>query len=106
MAKDELKSAYELAMERLRAQEAAQGIEAQRPLTDADKKEIALLREEGRAKLAELEILYEKNRDAALADPEKLKEVDERYRIDRRRAEDAMEAKIARVRRGEEPEEE
>jgi hypothetical protein len=105
MASDELKSAYELAMERLRAKEKEEGIEEQHPLTNEQKQAIAALREEGRAKLAELEILHKKNRAAALADPAKLAEVEEHYGIDRRRAEEAMEAKIARIRRGESPKE-
>ena len=55
MSDKPLKSAYELTMERLRAKDREQGVE-QQVLTDAQKAEIARLRQETKAKLAEIEI--------------------------------------------------
>jgi hypothetical protein len=96
MAKDRLKSAYELAMDRLRAEDRDRGVEPDRPLTAAQKKRITELRQEAKAKLAELEILHHKQRSAE-AEPEKLAEMDEHYKIDRRRVESHCESAIARV---------
>jgi len=96
MPEDRLKSAYEVAMERLRAEDRNRGVEPARPLTKAQKKRIAELRQEAKAKLAELEILRGKQRSAE-ADPEKLAEMDEHYQIDRRRVESQLESAIARV---------
>jgi hypothetical protein len=97
---DSLKSAYELAMERLRAQDREDGIEEDRPLSKEQKQEIARIRQEAKAKLAELEILHEDAVTAAGGDPEKLQKVEETYRIDRERVESRMESAIARVKRG------
>lgn len=96
---DELKSAYELAMERLRAQDREAGIKESKPLTAAQKKEIAELRQEAKAKLAEIEIEFDKQKTAA-TDPEKLTELEEHYQIDRRRIESSLESQIARVKKG------
>ena len=90
------KSAYELAMERLTAQDRAEGIET-RPLTDDQKKEIGLLRQKAKAKLAELEILHGKSMTDALGDVEKLAEIDEHYEIDRKRIESRLEDDVARI---------
>lgn len=100
MADDKLKSAYELAMERLRAADEKAGVEQERPLTAAQKREIARLRQEAKAKLAELEILHRKQR-ASEQDPEKLAEIVEHYQVDRRRVESQLESSIARAKRGE-----
>jgi hypothetical protein len=102
MPEDEpLKSAYELAMERLRAEDREAGIEETKPLTDEQKEEIARLRQEAKAKLAELEILHRDAVTAAASDAEKLREVEEQHRIDRERVESRLESAVARVRRGE-----
>jgi len=98
MAKGELKSAYELAMERLRDQDRAEGVEQERPLTDGQKEEIARVRQEAKAKLAEIEILHTEQR-ATETDPEKLAEHDQHYQIDRRRVESHLESEIARVKK-------
>ncbi len=96
-----LKSAYELAMERLRRQDEAEGVEASKPLGDAQKERIAELRQEAKAKLAEMEILHRKDLAAAGGDPEKVRDLEEKYRIDRSRVESRLESEIAKVRRGE-----
>jgi septal ring factor EnvC (AmiA/AmiB activator) len=99
MADQPLKSAYELAMERLNKRDREEGVEQEQPLTADQKKEIARLRQEAQAKLAEIEILHRKQRSAE-ADPEKLAKLDEHYQTDRRRVESRLESAIARVKRG------
>lgn len=100
-ASKKLKSAYELAMERLTAQDREHGDEPHAPLDDAQKQEIGDLRTRAQAQLAELEILNRKNvARAAGGDPAALQELDERYRRDRDRIESALESAIARVRAG------
>ena len=104
MPEDEpLKSAYELAMERLRAEDREAGVEEEKPLTDDQKQELARLRQEAKAKLAELEILHHKDGASVLAEPEKLAEMEERYGTDRRRVDSSLESAISRVRQGKEP---
>lgn len=94
-----LQSAYELAMARLRAKDREEGVEEAKPLTEAQKDEIARLRRDAQAKLAEMEILHRKNL-AAAADPAEIQKIETAYRTDRARIEDRLETKIARVRRG------
>lgn len=101
MKKEEepLKSAYELAMDRLRAKDKEEGIEESTPLTEAQKEEIARLRQEAKAKLAELEILHRKDLTAVAADPAKTKEIQDKHRIDRERVDSRLESAIARVKK-------
>ena len=94
-----MKSAYELALERLRRQDKERGVEEAAPLTDEQKEEIARLRQEAKAKLAELEIMREQKLAEAGADPEKVHELEEHVKIDRERVESALESKIARVKK-------
>jgi len=101
MAKDDkaqgMKSAYELALERLESQ----GIERPREesLSDEVKAEMAELRRRHEAKLAELEILH-RDRLKKLGDPVSRHEEEEDYRRERRRLEDDLDAKLERLRRG------
>jgi hypothetical protein len=92
-----LKSAYDIAMERLRAKDREKGVPERKPLTAAQKKEIARLRKEAKAKLAELEIMYRKDIQSEQGDPEKLKKMEEHFEIDRGRVESALESAIAKV---------
>lgn len=94
-----LKSAYELAMDRLRAKDEQEGLEPKTPLTQAQKDEIARLRQESTAKMAELEILHRKE-VASATDPAKLQAIEEKFRIDRGRVESRLESALAKVRRG------
>lgn len=94
-----LKSAYELAMDRLRAKDREEGVEETGPLTDEQKEEIARLRQEAKAKLAEMEILHRKNLEKAASDLDEIRKVEEAYRIDRGRVESRLESAIAKVRR-------
>src|SRR5262245_34631729 len=93
------KSAYELAMERLQKQDRKEGREQPKPLSAKQKAEIAELRQRAKAKLAEIEILHRKEL-ASVQEPEKLKELEERYETDRRRVDSALESDLARVREG------
>ena len=97
MSDKPLKSAFELAMDRLKAKDAAEGIEEQKPLSKAQKDRIAELRAEASAKLAELEILFKKN-VASAGDPAAIAKLEEEYGIDRARAESRRDAEIAKVR--------
>ncbi len=96
-----LKSAFELAMERLRAKDREAGIAEPKPLTEAQKRRIAELRQELKAKLAEMEILHEKALTAVMDKPEELVKIVEQHRQERERLEARYEAKIEKVRRGE-----
>ena len=92
-----MKSAYELALERL----ASQGIEPPREeALSADTRErIAGVRQKTGAKLAELEILH---RDALRKahDPVAREKSEEEYARERRRLEDERDRQIERLRRG------
>jgi len=94
----EPKSAYELAMERLRKQDADAGI-AESTVTDEQKAEIAEVRSRAEARIAELKILHQ-SKVAAIFDPDARALVDAELRRDIERIEDDREKKIARVRGG------
>jgi hypothetical protein len=92
-----IKSAYELALERM----AGQGIEPPREeaLTPELRQRMADLRQKTEAKLAELEILHKdalrKNQDFAARE-----KAEEEYRSERRRLEEDRDRQIERLRRG------
>lgn len=94
-----LKSSFELAMERLEAEDREHGVEAPRALTGSQKRAISQAREKARAKLAETEILHGKELEALADNAEKLAEARAAYIIDRQRVESALESEIARIRR-------
>jgi hypothetical protein len=95
---DAPKSAFEIAMEKLRAGDAARGEPRGKKLSASAKERIAEIRRFYESKLAECEILFKGDREKALADPDKLKQVEEGYRTDRRRLESERDAKIAKIR--------
>ena len=105
MAKEEpLKSAYELAMERLRAQDRKAGIDEPARLSDEQKTTIAELRQKAKATLAEIDIMHRKEMAAAVSgDPEEIAKIEERARVDRGRIESKLESDIALVKRGKKP---
>ena len=105
MAKEEpLKSAYELAMERLRAKDRDAGVDEPLRLTDDQKETIAELRQTAKAKLAEIEIMHRNQMATAVAgDPEEIAKIEERFRVDRGRVESKLESDIALVKRGQTP---
>jgi hypothetical protein len=90
-----MKSAYELALERLERQ----GIERPREeaLTEKQKAEIAELRRRTEAKLAELEILH-RDRLGKIGDPAAREAEEREYRAERQRQEADRDRKIAAVR--------
>jgi hypothetical protein len=93
-----LKSAIELAMERLRQQDADAGV-ASRPLTDQQKSAIAEVRNFYEAKLAEIEVLH-RSKLRATPDPGEREGFEQEYRRDRERLTSEREAKIEKLRRG------
>jgi len=93
-----LKSALELAMERLRKSDRDAGIES-KPLTDPQKAAIAEARNFCEAKLAEREVLHH-SKLRRVIDPAERDALDQEYRRDRERLISERDAKIERVRRG------
>ena len=95
--KGRMKSAYELALERL----ASQGIEPPREeaLSPETREQVAAVRKKTEAKLAELEILH---RDSLRKTPDALarETAEEDYLRERRRLEDEGERQVAKLRRG------
>ncbi len=98
MADDRLKSAYELAMERLRKKDAEEGVE-HKPLTDEQRAAIAETRNFYEAKLAEREVLHQSALRRAV-EPEARAALDEEYRRDRERLTSERDAKVERIRMG------
>ena len=97
MADDKgVKSAYELAMERLRKKDLEEGVE-HRPLSDKQKAEIAEIRNFYEAKLAETELLHQA-RLRSMFDPAERTAREEEYRRDRERLSTERDAKIQKVR--------
>jgi len=90
-----MKSAYELALERMEKQ----GIERPRGETFGDelREKIADVRRKAEAKLAELEILHQ-NRLKTIYEPAKRQEEEDDYRRERRRLEDERERKVEELR--------
>ena len=96
-----MKTAYELAMEKLRRQDAERG-ESQEQLTPAQRDQIAEIRKVCQAKLAEREILHqaEIRKAYATGEPEAVSKVEEDYRRDRARLEEDAESRVRDVRAG------
>ena len=90
------KSAYELAMERLRQKDAERGV-VTGPVSDAQKAEIAEVRQVAEARLAELKILHQSALAGAF-DPTAREALESEYRRDVQRATDDRERKIAKIR--------
>ena len=101
MSDDRPKSAYELAMERLRQKDTEAGI-GERPLTAGQKAAIAEARQIYGAKVAEREILHQ----AALRTAgthEEIERLNEDLRRDMERLASDRDRKIAEIRRQESP---
>ena len=99
---DGLKSAYELAMEKLRARDKEKGIAGDETALTADqKKRIAEVRSQAKAKLAELEILWRSKREALAydSDPEVNAKMEQDYVAERARVEERAETSIEKIRR-------
>jgi len=90
------KSAYELAMERLRKKDRDEGV-SERPLSPEQREAIAEARRVAEARLAEREILYQ-SAVRRIADPEAAATLEEEYRRDRERIASDRDQKIAAIR--------
>ena len=91
------KSAFELAMERLKKKDADAGIERQ-PVSDAQKAAIAEIRTFYEAKLAEVEVLHQ-GRMRNSVDLEERAAAEQEYRRERERLATERDAKIEKARR-------
>ena len=93
---DAPKSAYEIALERLKEKDREEGIE-ERPLTEEQRAEIAEARSQYEARVAEREILH---RDAMLRvqDPAEHEALEQQYRRDRERFASDRDSKIRKIR--------
>jgi hypothetical protein len=92
------KSAYELAMERLRKKDAEQGV-VERPLTDAQRAEIAEVRNVYEARLAQSEVMH-RSALAKTFDPAEISTLEENYRRERERLSSERDTKIDKIRAG------
>ena len=90
-----MKSAYELALERLEKQ----GIERPRKeaLSDDEREQVAEIRRRADAKVAELEILH-RDRLAKVTDPVKREEEERDYHHEKQRIEADRDRKIEKIR--------
>ena len=95
---DAPKSAYDVAMERLRKKDAESGSETV-PLTDRQRADIAEVRNFYEAKTAEQEVLHQSSMRRT-AEPDARALLEEHYRRDRERFASERDAKIERIRRG------
>ncbi len=96
MSDDAPKSAYELAMERLRKKDREAGVE-EKPVTDQQRAMLADVRRVYEARLAEREIMH-KNALRRASDPESARQLDEEYRRDRERLVSERDRKLEEVR--------
>ena len=93
---DEPKSALELAMARLKKQDADAGV-SEHPLSDEQKNEIGEVRRTYAAKLAQEEILYQSKLTGSV-DFEQRQTMDEHYRRDLERLNHERDRKIEKIR--------
>lgn len=96
MSDDSPKSAYELAMARLREKDAAAGV-VSGPISDAQKAEIAEVRSRADARIAELKILHQ-SKVAGLFDPDARALADDELRRELQRIDEERAHKIAKIR--------
>jgi hypothetical protein len=92
------KSAYEIAMARLRKKDKDEGVE-EREVSDEQKAAIGELRRVYEAKLAEREIIHRSKLQRA-ADPAALEALEEEYRRDRERLTAERDRRIEKAREG------
>jgi hypothetical protein len=96
MSDEAPKSAYELAMERLRQKDREAGVE-ERAVSDEQRAKIAEIRQFYEAKLAEREILHRSSL-VRLQDPEAAAQLEQEYRRDRERLASERDRKIEQAR--------
>ena len=95
------KSSFELAMERLRKKDAADGVTAS-PITDQQKSAIAEVRSLYDSKIAEQNVLQQSAmRDLVTADAAQVDEVARQFQRERERLASERDAKVEKIRRGE-----
>ena len=90
------KSAFELAMERLRKNDEAAGVTAT-PVTDAQKAAIAEVRNFYEAKLAEQQVLHQ-SALRKVVEPEQRDLLEQEYRRDRERLTSERDRKVEKIR--------
>jgi hypothetical protein len=100
MANDAPKSAYELAMERLKKQDADAGV-TEHKLTDGQKAAIAEARSIYEAHVAERQIL-QRQKQLTTYDPQEIEKMEQEYRRDLERFASDRDAKIRKIRAGSE----
>jgi hypothetical protein len=92
----EMKSAYEIAMERLRKKDAEDGVE-HTPLTDEQKAAIAEVKQFYQAKLAQQDVLHQASLRKTF-DPEERAKLNEDYQREREKFVAERERKIEKIR--------
>jgi hypothetical protein len=92
------KTAFDLAMERLKAEDREAGTK-EVPLSPKQKKAIAETRRIASSRLAESEILF-KDAMKKTADPAEREKAEGKYQIDRQRINDDCERAVEEIRRG------
>ena len=92
------KSAFELAMERLRKKDSQDGVQERR-VTDEQKAAIAEVRNLYTAKLAQAEVMH-KSAMATTRDPAARAEIEAQYRRERQRLNGERDTKVERIRNG------
>ena len=92
------KSAYELAMERLRKKDADEGVTVV-PLSDEQRAQIAEVRNFYEAKIAEQKVLHQSAMRRTL-DPAEIEKLEQQYRRELEHLTSARDAKIEKLRRG------
>jgi len=97
MSDEAPKSAYEIAMERLRRKDEQEGVESL-PLTDEQRAALAEVRQVYEAKLAEREILH-RSQLARTQDPAALETLEQEHRRERERLGSERERKLDELRR-------
>jgi len=97
MKKKPMLSAYELAMQRLRAADEESGVKATQ-LTAAQKAEVAEARRVASARLAEREILFADSMQK-IHDPAEREKAESEYQIDRQRIQDDCDRAIETIRK-------
>jgi hypothetical protein len=98
MSDDAPKSAYELAMERLKKKDLEAGLE-ERPLTAEQREAISEARRVAEARLAEREILHH-SAIRGVVEPEAHQALEDQYRRDRERILYDRDRKIEEIRKG------
>jgi uncharacterized protein YhaN len=99
MGDDAPKSAYELAMERLRKKDQDEGVTVV-PLTDEQRAQIAEIRSFYEAKIAEQKVLHQSAVRKTL-DPAEVDALDQQHRRELEHLTTARDSKIDKIRRGE-----